>query len=72
MKTRTRFKFDGKEGIIHCWTGNLRGFVEDIEEFIIPILENYIIAEFNDTKIVVHAYENAESIFNRFVRELNK
>ena len=72
MKTRTSFKLDGKEGVVRCWCGNLRGFVEDIEEFILPILENYIIAEFNDVKIIIQNYYTAESIYNSFIREFNK
>ena len=72
MKTRTSFKLNGKEGIIHCWSGTLKNFVEDIEDFILPILEDSIKAEFNDRVIIVYAYDDAESIFNRFMKELNK
>lgn len=71
MKTRTNFKLLG-EGIVHCWCGSLRDFVEDINEFILPILEDNITAEFNDRKITVYSYDNAERIYNRFCRELDK
>lgn len=72
MKTRTSFKLNGKEGIVHCWTGTLKNFIEDIEEFILPILENYIIAEFNDAKIIIQTHDTAESIYNNFIKEFNK
>ena len=71
MKTRTHFKLLGK-GLICCSCGTLRNFVQDIEDFIIPILEDSIKAEFNDRVIIVYSYDNAESIFNRFMKELNK
>ncbi len=65
MKTRTHFKLSGK-GIVHCWCGALVDFVEDINEFIIPILEDSITAEFNETQITVYAYDNEKSIYKRF------
>ena len=46
-------------------------FVEDINEFVIPILEDSIIAEFNDRKITVTCYDNADSIYQKFLRVLN-
>ena len=70
MKTRTRFKLLG-EGLVHCWCGTLIDFVEDINEFILPILEDNITAEFNERRITVYAYDNAESIFNKFCKALN-
>ena len=71
MKTKTSFKLLG-EGIVHCWCGNLKDFILDIENFILPILEDKIIAEFNNRQIIVYAYDNAESIYNRFMQVLNK
>lgn len=70
MKTRTNFKLLGK-GLVHCWCGNLNDFVKDINDFILPILEDNIIAEFNDRQIIVYAYDNAENIYNKFCKALN-
>ena len=71
MKTRTSFKLLGK-GMVHCWCGALNDFVMDINDFILPILEDNITAEFNDRKITIYAYDNAESIYNRFMQVLSK
>ena len=67
MKTRTSFRLSGK-GIVHCWCGAIGDFVEDINEFVIPILEDSIIAEFNDRKITVTCYDNADTIYQKFLR----
>lgn len=71
MKTRTHFKLFGKS-LVYCWCGSLRDFVEDIDEFILPILEDNIFAKFNDTQIVVYAYDNVNSIHKRFWEALNR
>ena len=71
MKTKTHFKLLGK-GLVYCTCGTIRDFVQDIEDFILPILEDNIKAQFNDRVIIVCAYDDAESIFNRFMKELNK
>ena len=70
MKTRTHFKLSS-EGLVHCWCGRLGDFVKDINEFILPILEDNITAEFNDRQITVYAYDNVESIYKRFLKALN-
>lgn len=69
MKTRTEFKLLGK-GLVYCWRGSLADFVKDINEFILPILEDNIIAEFNGKQITVYAYDNAESIYIRLWKVL--
>ena len=70
MKTRTHFKLSGK-GIVHCWCGAIGDFIEDINEFIIPILEDSIIAEFNNKEIIVTSYDNTETIYNKFKKIWN-
>lgn len=65
MKTRTAFKLLQK-GLVRCWCGSLVDFTEDIDEFIIPILEDSITAEFNEKQITVYPYDNARSIYKRF------
>lgn len=54
------------DGSIRCYTGTLRWFAEDINDFIIPILGDRIIAEFNCRKITVYKYDNVDSIIDRF------
>ena len=39
---------------------------EDINEFILPILEDSIVAEFNERQINVYPHDNTESIFEKF------
>lgn len=70
MKTRTSFKLLGK-GLVCCSCGSIMNFVEDINEFIVPILEDNIIAEFNEKQITVYAYDNTETIYNKFMRVWN-
>ncbi len=69
MKTRTTFKLLGK-GVVYCWCGSLWDFAEDINKFIIPILEDCIIAEFNNKQIVVYPHDNTETIFEKFKKIL--
>lgn len=65
MKTRTTFKLLGK-GLVYCWSGCLRDFVEDINEFILPILEDNIKAEFNGKQITIYAHDDTDKIYTRF------
>lgn len=71
MKTRTHLQLSRK-GIVYCTCGSLGDFVEDIAEFILPILDNNIIAEFNDREITVYAYDDVERIYKRFWNALNE
>ena len=66
MKTRTNFKLSGK-GVIHCWCGSISDFVEDINEFIIPILEDDIIAEFNYREVSINKYDDVNTIRQKFM-----
>lgn len=66
MKTRTAFKLSGQEGVVHCWCGNLMDFILDIEEFIVPILEDKIIASFNDREILICPSDTAQTIYENF------
>ena len=70
MKTRTCFKLCGR-GIVYCTCGTLGDFVSDINDFILPILEDKIVAEFNEREITVYAYDTVERIYQRFWDVLN-
>lgn len=70
MKPRTNFYLLGKKGIVYCSCGTIKDFVLDIENFILPILEDTITAEFNDVKINIHSYDTAETIYNKFKEKL--
>lgn len=70
MKTRTAFKLIGSEGVVHCWCGCLRDFILDIENYVIPILEDKIIARFNDREILVYPSDTAEIIYENFKKVL--
>lgn len=70
MVTRTSFKLSGN-GIVHCWCGALRDFVEDINEFIIPILDDSIVADFNERRITITCYDNADTIYKKFLKTMN-
>lgn len=70
MKTRTALKLIGKEGVVHCWCGCLREFILDIENYVIPILEDKIIARFNDREILVYPSGTAEIIYENFKKVL--
>lgn len=70
MVTRTSFKLSGN-GIVHYWCGTLRDFVEDINEFIIPILDDSIVADFNERRITITCYDNADTIYKKFLKTMN-
>lgn len=69
MKTRTSFKLSGK-GIVHCWCGTITDFCRDINDFIIPILEDSITAEFDNATITVSTYDNVDTIYNKLWKAL--
>ena len=70
MKPRTLFRLSGS-GLVHCYSGALRDFVRDINDFILPILEDSITAEFNYKRVTVNAHDDPESIYNQFIQALN-
>lgn len=70
MKTRTAFKIIGSEGVVHCWCGCLRDFILDIENYVIPILEDKIIARFNNREILIYPSDTAEIIYENFKKVL--
>lgn len=70
MKTRTSFKLSGK-GIVHCWCGTITDFCKDINDFIIPILEDSITAEFNGKTIIVSPYDNANILYDKLWKSLD-
>ncbi len=65
LKTRTRFTLH-KGSIITCDAGTARGFAEDLAEFIVPIIDETAIAEFNHARILVMPDDTAETIIERF------
>ena len=69
MKTRTHFKLNSK-GIVHCWCGTITDFCRDINDFIIPILEDSITAEFNNVTTTVTPYDNTDTIYNKLWKAL--
>ena len=71
MKPKTSFKLLGC-GVVYCWCGALLDLIDDINTFILPILEDKITARFNDREIIVYAYDNVDTICKRFIDELNK
>lgn len=54
MKPKTSFRLL-ECGVVHCWCGALLDFIDDINTFILPILEDKITARFNDREIFVYA-----------------
>lgn len=71
MKTRTQFKLHSG-GLVHCWCGSLGDFIMDINDFILPILEDHITAEFNGVKITIYSYDNKKSIYDKFTQAFDQ
>jgi hypothetical protein len=69
MQKRTSFGLC-KNGIVRCWCGALGDFTEDINEFIVPILEDNVLAEFNYGVITVTRDDNANTIYQKFLKVL--
>ncbi len=69
MKTRTSFYLSGK-GIVFCACGTITDFCRDINDFIIPILEDSITAKFNNATITVLPYDNANTLYDKLWKAL--
>lgn len=69
MKTRT-FLYLCHDGVVRCRCGAIGDFIEDIVEFVVPLLEDYIYVEFNDRKVYVLKDDDAEKIYSRYLKEL--
>ena len=65
MKPRTSLTLLN-DGSIRCYSGTINWFVQDICDFIIPILGDTITAEFNGRKITVYKYDNVETLLDRY------
>jgi hypothetical protein len=59
-----------RNGTVRCWCGNIRNFAEDMSEFIAPIIEDSIVAEFNCRQINIYKDDNVDTILNRLTREM--
>ena len=70
IKTRTSLVI-GPNGVVRCYTGDLRSFVMDIAEFVLPLVESSLYAEFNGRKIVITNGDTSGDIYSRFMKELN-
>lgn len=70
MNKRTKFGLC-KNGIVRCYAGVLGDFIDDVNEFIVPILDCNILVEFKPYVITVTPYDNAEIIYGKF-RMLNQ
>ena len=66
MKTRTSFRL-GSDGVVRCWCGHVVNFAEDLNEFIVPMLDGTIKAEFNGRIITVSCWDNTETIRQKFM-----
>ncbi len=69
MKTRT-FLYLCHDGVVRCRCGAIGDFIEDIVEFVIPLLEDYIYVKFNNKKIYVLKDDDAEKIYSRYLKTL--
>lgn len=65
MNTRTSFELSSN-GVVRCNCGCIGNFVEDLNEFIIPMLASTIQAEFNGRTITVSCWDNTEKIRQKF------
>lgn len=68
---RTRFGLC-RNGIVRCWSGTLGDFIKDINEFIVPILADNVLAEFNYNVIIVTPDDNEATIHQKFLEGKNQ
>lgn len=71
MKKRTSFSLLD-DGTVYCSCGTVRDFAKDLNEFIVPLLEFKIQAEFNRKTITVYAYDDEQRILKRLMEALNE
>lgn len=69
MKKRTSFSLLDN-GTVYCSCGSVIDFVKDLNEFIVPLLEFKIQAEFNGRTVTVYAYDNEQRILERFIEAM--
>ena len=67
MKTRTHLKLL-RNGVVCCTCGTLWDFAEDINDFILPLLDSTITASFNDRKITISIDDTSETIRKKFCK----
>ena len=62
IKTRTSLVIE-PDGVVRCYTGDLRSFIMDITEFILPLVASSLYAEFNGRKIVITNGDTSGNIY---------
>lgn len=63
MKTNLKIRANGE---IFCYTGVLVYFLEDIVNYICPMIETYMTAVFNDKTIIVRSNDTVDSLLAKY------
>lgn len=53
-------------GLVKCTCGTLIHFAEDLVESICPIIDTYLLAEFNGKKFLIDKTDNTSSIIRKW------
>ena len=65
MSSNLKIQHDGK---IICWTGTLIGFLADVQNIIVPLVDTYLVAVFDDIEIIVTPDDNAQTLYQKYKR----
>ena len=65
MQTRLKICENGK---VICYTGTLIGFLADLQNIIVPMIDSYLVADFNDIEIKVTPSDNAQTLYEKYKR----
>lgn len=65
MKTQLKIRHDGR---IICYCGTFIGFLVDIQNVIIPLIDTFVVAVFNDIEFTVGPSDTMETLYEKFER----
>ena len=69
IKPRTSLKIS-HDGIIYCTCGTLYDFCNDIEHYIVPLIDTSMTVRFNDRFISVNTYDTVDTIMKKFTTKI--
>lgn len=70
MKIDTHLKIKSN-GQIFCTHGALGDFTKDIATYIVPMIDNFVVANFNDRFVKIYPEDTSETIYERFLKEMS-
>lgn len=69
IKPRTSLKIS-HDGIIYCTCGTLYDFCNDIEHYIVPLIDTSMTARFNGRFISITPYDTVDTIMKKLTTKI--